>query len=86
MHFFLFPLCLFPAFAQVGGYSGLLDKYRSAVLSQFTSMDPQRYNVSSERFTPRQDAFSLQAVLSCPGLERSLGLPSWESATGVQTR
>lgn len=57
--FIFFPKCLLPAFAEVGGYNALLEKYRSAIPSQFTSMDLQRYNISSECYTPRQDAFSL---------------------------
>lgn len=55
------PLLSFsvPAFAEVGGYSALLAKYSSALPSNFTSMDPQRYNISSQCYTPRQDAFNL---------------------------
>lgn len=37
----------------------MLDKYRSAIPSHITSVDPQRYNITSECYTPRPDAFSL---------------------------
>ncbi len=47
------------AFAEVGGYGALLAKYSSATPSNFSSMDPQRYNISTHCYTPRQDAFSL---------------------------
>lgn len=47
------------SFVEVGGYSALLDQYRSATPSNFSSMDPQRYNISPQCYTPRQDAFSL---------------------------
>ncbi|XP_035009438.1 LOW QUALITY PROTEIN: sodium/glucose cotransporter 2 [Hippoglossus stenolepis] len=47
------------AFAEVGGYSSLLAKYSSAMPSNFSSMDPQCYNISSLCYTPRQDAFNL---------------------------
>lgn len=50
---------ILPAFAEVGGYGGLLEKYRSALPSRLASMDPQRYNISSRCYTPRHDAFSL---------------------------
>ncbi len=53
--FFFSPL----AFAEVGGYSALLASYSSAKPHLFTSMDPQRYNISPVCYTPRQDAFSL---------------------------
>uniref|UniRef100_A0A3Q3BEK8 Sodium/glucose cotransporter 2 n=1 Tax=Kryptolebias marmoratus TaxID=37003 RepID=A0A3Q3BEK8_KRYMA len=45
--------------AKVGGYSALLAKYGSAMPSNVSSLDPQRYNISPECYTPRQDAFSL---------------------------
>ncbi|XP_069391135.1 sodium/glucose cotransporter 2-like isoform X4 [Paralichthys olivaceus] len=47
------------SFAKVGGYSSLLAKYSSAMPRNFSSMDPQRYNISSLCYTPRQDAFNL---------------------------
>nr|XP_015830877.2 sodium/glucose cotransporter 2 [Nothobranchius furzeri] len=47
------------SFAKVGGYSGLLAKYSSAIPTNFSSLDPQSYNISSHCYTPRQDAFSL---------------------------
>ncbi|XP_029964409.1 sodium/glucose cotransporter 2 isoform X2 [Salarias fasciatus] len=47
------------SFSEVGGYSGLLDKYSTAMPSNFTSLDPHRYNISSSCYTPREDAFSL---------------------------
>uniref|UniRef100_A0A7N8Y3K8 Sodium/glucose cotransporter 2 n=1 Tax=Mastacembelus armatus TaxID=205130 RepID=A0A7N8Y3K8_9TELE len=47
------------SFAEVGGYNSLLAKYSSAVPANFSSMDPQRYNISQQCYTPRQDAFSL---------------------------
>uniref|UniRef100_A0AAQ6A8A6 Sodium/glucose cotransporter 2 n=1 Tax=Amphiprion ocellaris TaxID=80972 RepID=A0AAQ6A8A6_AMPOC len=47
------------SFAEVGGYSALVAKYSSAVPRNVTSLDPQRYNISSKCYFPRQDAFSL---------------------------
>ncbi|XP_047246819.1 sodium/glucose cotransporter 2 isoform X1 [Girardinichthys multiradiatus] len=47
------------SFAEIGGYSALLTKYSSAIPSNFSSLDTQRYNISSQCYTPRQDAFSL---------------------------
>ncbi|MED6273685.1 Sodium/nucleoside cotransporter [Characodon lateralis] len=47
------------SFAKIGGYSALLTKYSSAIPSNFSSLDTQRYNISSQCYTPRQDAFSL---------------------------
>uniref|UniRef100_A0A671UJ14 Sodium/glucose cotransporter 2 n=1 Tax=Sparus aurata TaxID=8175 RepID=A0A671UJ14_SPAAU len=47
------------AFAEVGGYSALVVKYSSAIPSNFSSMDPRRYNISPDCYTPRPDAFSL---------------------------
>lgn len=44
---------------QVGGYSSLLDRYSSAVPGNLSSLDPQRYNISPQCFTPRTDAFNL---------------------------
>uniref|UniRef100_A0A671UGE7 Sodium/glucose cotransporter 2 n=1 Tax=Sparus aurata TaxID=8175 RepID=A0A671UGE7_SPAAU len=54
----LFSLSL-QAFAEVGGYSALVVKYSSAIPSNFSSMDPRRYNISPDCYTPRPDAFSL---------------------------
>nr|XP_020441287.1 sodium/glucose cotransporter 2-like [Monopterus albus] len=47
------------SFAEVGGYSSLLAQYGSALPRNFSSMDPKRYNISQQCYTPRQDAFSL---------------------------
>ncbi|MEQ2184046.1 hypothetical protein GOODEAATRI_003914, partial [Goodea atripinnis] len=47
------------SFAEIGGYSALLTKYSSAIPSNFSSLDTQRYNISSQCYTPRPDAFSL---------------------------
>ncbi|KAM9318631.1 sodium/glucose cotransporter 2 [Pholidichthys leucotaenia] len=47
------------AFKKVGGYSAFLDKYSSAIPSNFTSLDFQRYNISPLCYTPRQDALHL---------------------------
>ncbi|XP_037534438.1 sodium/glucose cotransporter 2 [Nematolebias whitei] len=47
------------SFVQVGGYNALLAKYASSIPSNFSSLDPQRYNISPQCYTPRQDAFSL---------------------------
>ncbi|XP_077963585.1 sodium/glucose cotransporter 2 isoform X2 [Gasterosteus aculeatus] len=47
------------AFAKVGGYSALLAKYSAATPSNFSSTEPQRYNISPSCYTPRQDAFNL---------------------------
>lgn len=47
------------SFAEVGGYNALLEKYSSAIPSHVFSMDPQRYNISPQCYTPRQDAFNL---------------------------
>ncbi|KAM4742170.1 sodium/glucose cotransporter 2 [Anableps anableps] len=47
------------SFAEIGGYSALLAKYSSAMPSNFSSLDTQRYNISTQCYTPRQDAFSL---------------------------
>ncbi|CAI5694491.1 unnamed protein product [Oreochromis niloticus] len=47
------------SFAKVGGYSALLNKYSSAMPLNFTSLEPQRYNISSHCYTPRADAFNL---------------------------
>ena len=48
-----------PAFTKVGGYSALLANYSSAIPSQVSSLEPQRYNISPHCYTPRQDAFNL---------------------------
>lgn len=53
---FEFPLA---AFAEVGGYNALLAKYGSALPDNFTSLDPQRYNISPQCYMPRPDAFNL---------------------------
>ncbi|XP_043974756.1 sodium/glucose cotransporter 2 [Gambusia affinis] len=47
------------SFAKIGGYGALLTKYYSAIPSNFSSLDTQRYNISSQCYTPRRDAFSL---------------------------
>uniref|UniRef100_A0AAQ4NPX3 Sodium/glucose cotransporter 2 n=1 Tax=Gasterosteus aculeatus aculeatus TaxID=481459 RepID=A0AAQ4NPX3_GASAC len=47
------------SFAKVGGYSALLAKYSAATPSNFSSTEPQRYNISPSCYTPRQDAFNL---------------------------
>ncbi|XP_028320013.1 sodium/glucose cotransporter 2 isoform X1 [Gouania willdenowi] len=47
------------SFAEVGGYNALLHKYFSAIPSNFTSLDPWRYNISTACYVPRQDAFNL---------------------------
>lgn len=47
------------AFAKVGGYSALLNKYSSATPLNFTSLEPHRYNISPHCYTPRADAFDL---------------------------
>lgn len=47
------------AFAEVGGYNALLAKYSSALPDNFTSLDPQRYNISPQCYMPRPDAFNL---------------------------
>lgn len=47
------------AFSEVGGYNALLAKYSSATPANFSSMDPERYNISSHCYTPRPDAFNL---------------------------
>ncbi|XP_029372567.1 sodium/glucose cotransporter 2 isoform X2 [Echeneis naucrates] len=47
------------SFAEVGGFSSLMDKYSSAFPRNVSSVDTQRYNISSHCYTPRQDAFNL---------------------------
>ncbi|KAM6959098.1 sodium/glucose cotransporter 2 [Aplochiton taeniatus] len=47
------------SFAEVGGYTALLEKYSLAVPSNVTTLDPQRYNISAQCFSPREDAFNL---------------------------
>ncbi|KAI4890237.1 hypothetical protein NFI96_014013, partial [Prochilodus magdalenae] len=49
------------SFKEVGGYSALLEKYSLALPSPSMrdSTDPLRYNISSECYTPREDAFHL---------------------------
>lgn len=43
----------------MGGYNALLEKYRLALPSKNQSLEPQRYNISPQCFTPRDDAFQL---------------------------
>ncbi|KPP71908.1 Sodium/glucose cotransporter 2-like [Scleropages formosus] len=47
------------SFAEVGGYSALLEKYKLAVPSDTESADPRRYNISPACYEPREDAFNL---------------------------
>uniref|UniRef100_A0AAZ3NND7 Sodium/glucose cotransporter 2 n=1 Tax=Oncorhynchus tshawytscha TaxID=74940 RepID=A0AAZ3NND7_ONCTS len=47
------------AFFEVGGYNALLEKYKLALPSTYQSLEPQRYNISPQCFTPRDDAFQL---------------------------
>ncbi|CAB1348757.1 unnamed protein product [Coregonus sp. 'balchen'] len=47
------------AFFEVGGYNALLEKYRLALPSKNQSLEPQRYNITPQCFTPRDDAFQL---------------------------
>ncbi|CAJ1066168.1 sodium/glucose cotransporter 2 [Xyrichtys novacula] len=47
------------AFTEIGGYSALLDKYRTASPSNVSSLDPASYNITAHCYTPREDAFSL---------------------------
>ncbi|KAL0972781.1 hypothetical protein UPYG_G00194670 [Umbra pygmaea] len=47
------------AFFEVGGYNALLEKYRSAVPKNYTTLDLLRYNITTECYTPRDDAFQL---------------------------
>ncbi|XP_030007402.1 sodium/glucose cotransporter 2 [Sphaeramia orbicularis] len=47
------------SFAEVGGYSALVARYSSSVPVNISSLEPQRYNISPQCYTPRQDAFSL---------------------------
>ncbi|XP_068562801.1 sodium/glucose cotransporter 2 isoform X2 [Cebidichthys violaceus] len=47
------------SFAEVGGYGALLAKYSAATPRNVSSMDPRRYNISPQCYTPRPDAFSL---------------------------
>ncbi|XP_064840587.1 sodium/glucose cotransporter 2-like isoform X3 [Oncorhynchus masou masou] len=47
------------AFFEVGGYNALLEKYKLALPSANQSLEPQRYNISPQCFTPRDDAFQL---------------------------
>lgn len=53
------PSLCAPAFSKVGGYSALLDRYHSAVPRNVSSLEPQRYNISAQCYTPRPDAFRL---------------------------
>ncbi|XP_012693358.3 sodium/glucose cotransporter 2 [Clupea harengus] len=47
------------SFHEVGGYNALLEKYSLAIPSLTESMDPMRYNISEQCYTPRADAFNL---------------------------
>lgn len=47
------------AFHEVGGYSGLFDKYLGAVTSLTVSEDPAVGNISSSCFRPRPDSYHL---------------------------
>ncbi|XP_051521933.1 sodium/glucose cotransporter 2 [Myxocyprinus asiaticus] len=47
------------SFHEVGGYNALLEKYSSALPSQRLSSDPQKFNISKQCYTPREDAFHL---------------------------
>ncbi|ROL49963.1 Sodium/glucose cotransporter 2 [Anabarilius grahami] len=47
------------SFYEVGGYNALLEKYTLSLPSQMISLDPQRYNISEQCYTPREDAFHL---------------------------
>lgn len=56
---FCFVPYLSTAFYEVGGYNALLEKYSLSLPSQVISLDPQRYNISEQCYTPREDAFHL---------------------------
>ncbi|XP_067307917.1 sodium/glucose cotransporter 2 [Pseudorasbora parva] len=47
------------SFYEVGGYNALLEKYSLSLPSQRISLDPLRYNISEQCYTPREDAFHL---------------------------
>lgn len=47
------------AFHEVGGYSGLFDKYLGAVTSLTVSEDPAIGNISSTCYQPRPDSYHL---------------------------
>lgn len=47
------------AFHEVGGYSGLFDKYLGAVTSLTVSTDPAVGNISSTCYQPRPDSYHL---------------------------
>lgn len=47
------------AFHEVGGYSGLFDKYLRAVTSLTVSEDPAVGNISSSCYRPRPDSYHL---------------------------
>lgn len=57
--FLTFNLSTPLAFHEVGGYNALLEKYSLAIPSLTESMDPMRYNISEQCYTPRADAFNL---------------------------
>lgn len=47
------------AFHEVGGYSGLFDKYLGAMTSLTVSEDPAVGNISSSCYQPRPDSYHL---------------------------
>lgn len=47
------------AFHEVGGYSGLFDKYLGAMTSLTVSEDPAVGNISSSCYRPRPDSYHL---------------------------
>ncbi|XP_064449094.1 sodium/glucose cotransporter 2 isoform X2 [Mirounga angustirostris] len=49
----------FTAFHEVGGYSGLFDKYLGAMTSLTVSEDPAVGNISSSCYRPRPDSYHL---------------------------
>ena len=51
------PACT--AFHEVGGYSGLFDKYLGAMTSLTVSKDPSVGNISSTCYQPRPDSYHL---------------------------
>lgn len=55
------PLTAFPrtAFHEVGGYSGLFEKYLGAMTSLTVSEDPAVGNISSICYRPRPDSYHL---------------------------
>lgn len=57
--FDFFSILLLTAFYEVGGYSALIEGYRSALPSISSSPDLQHLNISAHCYTPREDAFHL---------------------------